>query len=178
MKKLMIAAFVMVLGIAANAASVTWGMSSPQSSPNATATSGWALYVLDASTYETFAALDGDKVAAYVVANAVASGATTASRFGVDAAVKGGNYSGGDIVNSYMVIFDATTAATAKYYAYTEAASTTINAAGADGNINFGSFADATASTGGWQSTDVPEPTSGLLLLLGVAGLALKRKRA
>ena len=28
----------------------------------------------------------------------------------------------------------------------------------------------------GWQS--VPEPTSGLLLLLGVAGLALKRKRA
>ena len=30
--------------------------------------------------------------------------------------------------------------------------------------------------TTGWQS--VPEPTSGLLLLLGVAGLALKRKRA
>ena len=26
--------------------------------------------------------------------------------------------------------------------------------------------------------TAVPEPTSGLLLLLGVAGLALKRKRA
>ena len=29
---------------------------------------------------------------------------------------------------------------------------------------------------GSWQS--VPEPTSGLLLLIGVAGLALKRKRA
>ena len=29
---------------------------------------------------------------------------------------------------------------------------------------------------GSWQT--VPEPTSGLLLLLGVAGLALKRKRA
>ena len=34
----------------------------------------------------------------------------------------------------------------------------------------------STASTGGWQT--VPEPTSGLLLLLGMAGLALKRKRA
>ena len=31
-------------------------------------------------------------------------------------------------------------------------------------------------STSGWYA--VPEPTSGLLLLLGVAGLALKRKRA
>ena len=31
-------------------------------------------------------------------------------------------------------------------------------------------------SDAGWQS--VPEPTSGLLMLLGVAGLALKRRRA
>jgi hypothetical protein len=29
-----------------------------------------------------------------------------------------------------------------------------------------------------WTAVTVPEPTSGLLLLLGVAGLALKRKRA
>ena len=40
-----------------------------------------------------------------------------------------------------------------------------------DGTKNF--------SSGGWYSTAaVPEPTSGLLLLLGVAGIALRRRRA
>lgn len=35
-----------------------------------------------------------------------------------------------------------------------------------------------TAITGWTAASDVPEPTSGILLLLGVAGLALRRKRA
>ena len=30
----------------------------------------------------------------------------------------------------------------------------------------------------GWYTASVPEPTSGLLLLLGVAGMALRRRRA
>jgi hypothetical protein len=51
--------------------------------------------------------------------------------------------------------------------------------AGAAGepNKNFEQFIVSTA----YQSKDwaaVPEPTSGLLLLLGVAGLALRRKQA
>ena len=43
-------------------------------------------------------------------------------------------------------------------------------------------YADFTNDTayvaGDWKTMAVPEPTSGLLLLIGVAGLALKRKRA
>ena len=33
-------------------------------------------------------------------------------------------------------------------------------------------------NTGAWTAAPVPEPTSGLLLLLGVAGMALRRRRA
>ena len=52
------------------------------------------------------------------------------------------------------------------------------NEKGGDQNDYSGAFktVNATYSGAGWYA--VPEPTSGLLLLIGVAGLALKRKRA
>jgi len=45
----------------------------------------------------------------------------------------------------------------------------------ANSQLNKG--ATTTFTSGGWYSS-VPEPTSGLLLLLGMAGLALRRRRA
>ena len=49
------------------------------------------------------------------------------------------------------------------------------------GQVDFagiGDIAFSTATPSGWTAASVPEPTSGLLMLLGMAGLALKRKRA
>ena len=43
---------------------------------------------------------------------------------------------------------------------------------------NFTATSKGIFAESGWTSSATPEPTSGLLLLLGVAGLALKRKRA
>ena len=48
-----------------------------------------------------------------------------------------------------------------------------------DSNITLGNMATQLNGTGGalsWQA--VPEPTSGLLMLVGLAGLALRRRRA
>ena len=178
MKKLIIAAFVAMLGIAANAAAVTWSMSGITASPDAAAAKDWVVYVMDASTFDAFSALDGDKVAAYAAANALYSGATTSSRGKVSAVVTDGDFAGGATVSTYMVLFNNSSSAAATYYAYTGADSVTIAASGADGSLDFGTFDAATSTTGGWQSTAaVPEPTSGLLMLVGLAGLALRRRR-
>ena len=90
--------------------------------------------------------------------------------------VASGNLSAGDTANGYIVLFDTSDASTASYFAYTTTKSATVAASGAPITLAYGTFAAGTQ--GGWQSTAVPEPTSGLLLLLGIAGLALKRKHA
>ena len=74
----------------------------------------------------------------------------------------------------YHVTATYTTAAGVYSYSGFATASTPI------GNLSAGANVAATAdfTNGSWNYTAAPEPTSGLLLLLGMAGIALKRKRA
>jgi hypothetical protein len=82
--------------------------------------------------------------------------------------------------NYYQVAFDSANNAVL----IGESFSDTIPAVGtatiefADDGVN--KFADSTGFTsGGWYTAAaVPEPTSGLLMLVGLAGLALRRRRA
>ena len=73
----------------------------------------------------------------------------------------------------YAIIFNAEDIADATAYMITESA-----------EVKYGSAAStaqtANLGAGTWVEigADTPEPTSGLLLLLGVAGLALRRRRA
>ena len=64
-------------------------------------------------------------------------------------------------------------------YGEAQAADTTTVGFTNPGTWSKNSFADGAFSSAGWYSTTaVPEPTSGLLMLLGIAGLALRRRKA
>jgi len=155
----------------ANAAAMQWGISAVSATPEKAAAAGWVCYFMDGSTYSTFTGLEADQVGAYVADKALYSSTTAAGRGGVIAATAtSGSYSGGDSVSGYMVIFDNASATSADYFAYTTAEAKSVPGSG---NLI---FTKEFSATSGWQSTSVPEPTSGLLLLVGGALLALRRK--
>lgn len=185
MRKLMTVVAAVAAGFAANAASFTWKATSGHlydgaASP-AKLTSGTA-YLLFASDLT-----QGDLVAAF--AADAASAATTVASKAVSTGTIGDN---ARIAQSDAFSVAVTSDQTAYFVVFygdnmyvSGTADATFYAVG-DYDIAFGSmtssskaFNDASAgySAAGWYGTAaVPEPTSGLLMLLGVAGLALRRR--
>ena len=159
MKKLLILAAILVAGVAANAASFKWSAANIYASNGTDKFSGTATLYAYAAT-ETVA----DAIVAFSAP--VTSGAisTTAGAFSNDALI------GGTAYNFFFTIEDGgkTFTSTTKENVLAQATSAV--------NIAFGNMQSATQNASNWAA--VPEPTSGLLLLLGMAGLALKRKRA
>ena len=187
MKKLMIAAAIVCAAVVGQAAQVSWACD-------------WA-YSNDGASINTF---DGPGEMIYWVVDMGSS--TDTSKLAVDttgALVNGSNYAivgegaftenGGDFAdgeklanNNYlaMVIYDADNS----LWGVSDAAQITgivddpPTAGGLVGGIftNDGSLNpdEAPYMVANQALQAVPEPTSGLLLLLGVAGLALRRRRA
>lgn len=183
MKKLMIMLAAVTTAVVAQAASINWSVAGKTFAPSSAdpATNGRAknylVYVFESSTYDAVTAklASGDLTGA--VAGAVDSGRTTAT------GATGGSITGltGSTYEIFLVAFDTYTSATAgldtaKNYIVSEKISGPTF-----GETDMATSIDYTSTnfgTGAWTAAAVPEPTSGLLLLLGVAGLALKRKRA
>lgn len=80
--------------------------------------------------------------------------------------------------NAYLVIFDTATVTDASKFYVSNTKDLTTYAGDNNWAMSFGSQSGNSSSDANWSSVAAPEPTSGLLFLLGMAGLALKRKRA
>ena len=177
MKKLLIAVAIGFAAAISNAAVVNWNVMNIQPSPAATSVgAGWLVQIYSADTVFSYEAAKAGTITALDSATSVASGTI------FKASGSFGDYAKSAAVNTYAVVFDAATVDAAKYYIVSAEVDKNINAAGSDLTIGFGNMAStATSNTfrnSSWTAAAVPEPTSGLLLLLGMAGLALKRKRA
>ena len=154
MKKLIIMAAILVAGVAANAASFKW------SAANIYGADGTTKFTGTATLYAIIDSVDTKVSTASVSSGVIAQSATT---FANDALEANTYY------DFYFVIEDSGKS-------FTSATKNVLAQESATASIGFGNMASATQNASNWAA--VPEPTSGLLMLLGMAGLALRRKRA
>ena len=201
MKKTLILAGVAMMAIVTNAATYTWRSTINYTYlPETTTKASGTAYLFNAGTYAQstlLTALRGRDSGVSADAALLALATANAVNY-VDGSFVGGTMASGQIKASDTFAYTgvATDESWNGYFAmivgdnvYISTEKTAIIASSLDAGtaVKFESQADASKaalfgdtvaySTAGWYST-VPEPTSGLLMLLGMAGLALKRKRA
>jgi len=188
MKKLIIAAWAVAFAVGVQAASIEWGTTGAfydtAGDPDwPTVAAGTTAYFVFASSYAQsdlvadFAAgtIDNAKLTA-INSGTIGADGTVAKVTGSSTSLAGSqdayivilkdadNMFISDIANNTIDEMSVTT------YGFDEAQTGDIWA--------LNGAASAGYSAPGWYTASVPEPTSGLLMLLGVAGLALRRRRA
>ena len=191
MKKLILAAAIIGATVTTQAASVKWDSSKLFTAETAeggfssagikNAATGY-LFTLTASEYDSFLAdynANGDMSSVWkaykdslgsAVGTAATGNRTSSASIDTDANV-------GDTVYGAIIYIYHDDTLDKDFYIANIATGTVGSESGLTiGNLGTYFFGqDTGTATGGWQV--VPEPTSGLLLLLGVAGLALRRKQ-
>lgn len=184
MKKLMILAAAIVASVAANAAAITWGSGTVYLSDGTTKAGKGAvsayLFLIDSTTYDTFAANTTGKAMSDAVYAAYGSNLSSANATGSSTAKGVANladptvYGNGDTAYAAILYVEGDNYM-GNVGTYTLTSDLNYTVSGMSTTI-FGSETGTTATA--WSTAAVPEPTSGLLMLLGMAGLALRRRRA
>lgn len=191
MKKLIVAIGSVVFAASLYAANVTWSINSVSAFGADADPEGYIAYFLmaadstDAASAKLWSIADAKTAAEKKDAAAFASHTISAAK-GLDDEGNGrsakvtayaSDWVSPGYGNFYAVVFNADSIADATQYMI-------VGGAEADGSLKL-TFGTATAnqtatlnaSSATWAAA-APEPTSGLLMLLGMAGLALRRRRA
>lgn len=202
MKKLMMAVAAVALAMGVNAAVVDWqykitGVGTTKAEYSGLNAGNYTAYLFDAATWEA-AAGNGSTITGTGVTKAtfddaldsdvLHKGASSAGKypFGTRAANASGTTLNARTIEGasgdyYYVLVNTANDDAWEYSATAKAMSSRDpQASVVDTNFNTPSYTSWSAQS--WSKVggggDVPEPTSGLLLLLGMAGLALRRKQA
>lgn len=181
MKKLIIMAMLVASSFAVKAATVQWVLTGVYQPTTTTVASSYAAYLFTTAVAQSdvVAAINAGTFGTTYASQALASGETNSS--GVIMMGNIGSYgatattTNPEVVSFYTVVFDASAAslASAENYAMNETPiDVTFTSPTGTKSAAFTNFSQSNS----WQA--IPEPTSGMLLLVGGALLALKRKRA
>ena len=197
MKKMIIAVAVSAVAALTHAASINWSISSIQGAGTGSAAPAGQYTALLFVTANSTGVGDYAITSVDSVVAALSNGdwATVSSLASANKALNSNGVMGGPTglattfasgsLSAFAVILDTTTAmdlTTANnYYLVNGGTSQTATFTSASGakTLLYGAQTNSgleIGSAGGWQA--VPEPTSGLLMLVGLAGLALRRRRA
>ena len=179
MKKLIIAAAMVCAAAFSQAATVNWAISNVKADGGGAASAGWAVMAFYTEVGAGSSAIV-DAIAAGTASTLAFETTTLTASFGTGR-VAAHDYTVTAITDTsknydtYFVVFNNSDAAAADKFAMVSDPNKAYS--GMDGKYTAsGNFSGAT-----WTDVPapvIPEPTTGLLVLLGVAGLALRRRRA
>ena len=179
MNRIMMMAIAAVIAVSANAATYNWEASMDWASPDGNDDLVATAYVFDANAYAyatISAALAGGDTS--VLGNALGSAGLTGGAFSLSGS--GLTDDGGTPPYASMYTVLLANEGGQDYFYQFDYANVKVTDAVVAGGAVFSMSSDViTGAVGGagWTAA-APEPTSGLLMLLGMAGLALRRRRA
>lgn len=185
MKKLMFMLAAVAMAAGAQAASVYWTCTYVAKGAENYVDNGLAFFVNDATLSQSdMLALEGKGASAISTALSGMYSYTGGSdgKYSVAKADAVANatlgLSDATASQAYLVIFDTATITDASKFYVTEVKSFNTLSGTETTSIKWGDQETASSAAGAWKSASaVPEPTSGLLMLVGLAGLALRRRR-
>ncbi len=187
MKKLFVATAAIALAVATQAASINWSLAANSwtMSDGSKPAKNTTVYLIDGAQWATIqAAIDGGATS-FTTSDAgiIAIGQTSNTKgYIADHTSESTKLTAGTSYDFAYMVFDtaanqfyASATKTVKAYDPTDAVYSEVTSVDFSGN----QFT-TTGLSGGWSSPgggDIPEPTSGILLLVGAGMLALRRKQ-